>query len=102
MSDNQNDSNEMRKKPSTVIQILIGLGISLLAYALTILPGYVVNNYPIAAIFDLVILVVFGFLIVRFFRTGYTAAAVTMLILITPALFILLLFGACAIVSIPL
>ncbi|HYE08792.1 MAG TPA: hypothetical protein VEF53_01285 [Patescibacteria group bacterium] len=101
MNDNQNNSNNMENKPKTIIHILMGMGISVIAYALTIGIASVVNTMAVTAIMAFIILGVFGFLIVRFFRTGYTAAAITMLIFISPLLVFLLLFGACAIVGLP-
>jgi type IV secretory pathway VirB6-like protein len=102
MSDNQNNSNKDPKKAGAVVQILIGLGISLAAYFLTFGLSSIFNTMGITAIIAFVILALFGFLIVKFFRTGYKAAAITMLIFISPLIILLLLLGACALTTLPL
>jgi hypothetical protein len=101
MNDNPNNSNNLENKPKTIIQVLIGIGISVVAYALTIGIANVANTMIVTSIMAFIILGVFGFLIVRFFRTGYMAAAITMLFFISPLLLFLLLFGACAIIGLP-
>lgn len=101
MNDNQDNSNNTEKKPGTLIQILIGFGISFAAYALTIGIAYLTNTIAVTSIIALAVLALLGFLIVRFFRTGYKAAAITMLIFICPLIIILLLFGACALIALP-
>lgn len=101
MNDNQDNSNNTRKKPDTIIQILMGFGISFAAYVLTVGMTYFTGSMTITAIIACVILAMFGFLIVRFFRTGYKAAAITMLVFISPLIVFLLLFGACALTLIP-
>jgi ABC-type multidrug transport system permease subunit len=102
MNDNQDNSNNIEKKPSTIIQIINGTGISTIAYILIILIGSVANNIVVLAITAFVILAFFAFLIVRFFRTGYKTTAITMLIFISPLLAFLFLFGACFLAFNPL
>ena len=102
MNDNQDNSNNTSKKPETMIQILMGVGISLTAYFLTIGIAYLAKTLGVTAIIAFAILTLFGFLIVRFFRTGYRAAAITMLIFISPLIVFLLVFGACALTMLPL
>jgi hypothetical protein len=101
MNDNQDNSNNTGKKPETMIQILMGFGISLAAYALTIGIGYLTKTMAATSIIGSIILALFAFLIVRFFRTGYKTAAITMLIFISPLIASLLLFGACALIMLP-
>lgn len=88
-----NDSNNQpsKKKPNIILDILIGIGISAITYALL---WYFVKLSIVGILF---ILVVNVFLIVKFFRTAYTAAATIILVFITPVVFFLLLLGACAI-----
>jgi len=102
MNDNQDNSSNTSKKPETMIQILMGLGISLSAYVLTIGIAYFTKTMGVTSIIAFVIIALSGFLIVRFFRTGYKAAAMTMLIFISPLIIFLLLFGACALIMLPL
>jgi hypothetical protein len=88
-------------KPNTLLDLLIGTGISAAAYALIWFAS--TRRIPIIAIalICLVVLAVFGFLTVKFFRTAHTAAAVIMVILMSPGLFALLLFGACSLMFSP-
>lgn len=102
MSDNQNNTNNTENKPNTFIQILIGLGISFGAYVLTIGISSLFNTMAVTAMVAFVVLTLFAFLVVRFFRTGYKAAAITMLIFISPLIVLLLLLGACAVTMLPL
>lgn len=95
MDDNQN-------KPSKAIQILIGIGISLVSYALTVGNLFITKSMVITSIIALIVLALFAFLVVKFFRKGYRVVAITMLILITPQIFFLLFFGACSIIMISL
>lgn len=89
------------KKPNTWLDILMGLGISAAAYALIWFAS--TRRIPVIAValICLALLAVFGFLTVKFFRKAHTAAAVTMIILISPGVFALLLFGACSLMFAP-
>lgn len=86
------DNEPHKKKPNVILDILIGIGISALTYALI---WYFVTLSAIVGV--LFILVINGFLVVKFFRMAHEAAAITILVSITPAVLLLLLFGACAI-----
>ncbi len=101
MNDNQDNSNNLEKKPSTVIHILIGFGISIVAYALAIGTSFLINSMVFTSITELILLALFAFLVVKFFRKGYKTIAITMLILITPLMFFLLFLGACTIILLP-
>lgn len=101
MNDNLDNSNNTGKKPETAIQILMGFGISLAAYALTIGIAFFMKTVGATSIVAFVIIALSAFLIVKFFRKGYKAAAITMLVLISPLIVFLLLFGACALIMLP-
>lgn len=85
------------KTPNTWVDLLIGFGISAAAYAL-IWFASVGNFIPVSilVLVDLVIVAILGFLIVKFFRTGHKPAAIIMLVLVSPGILSLLLFGACS------
>lgn len=87
------------KKQKTPYGILIGLGISAAAYFIIWLTLFL--SLPNLAIVGITILVVavLGFIIVKFYRLKRMAAANTMLVLITPLLFFMLLFGACGLMG---
>jgi type IV secretory pathway VirB6-like protein len=101
MNDNQDNSNDTTKKPGAMIQVLMGFGISLVGYLLTIGIISLANTMIVTAIIVFLILALFSFLTVRFFRKGYTAMAITMLVFISPLIVFLLLFGACAVTMLP-
>ena len=102
MNNNQDNSTNTKKKPETAIQILMGFGISMAVYAITFGFAYFTKTMVFTSILAFLMLALFGFLIVRFFRTGYRAAAITMLVFISPLIIFLLLFGACALIAFPL
>ena len=102
MNDNQDNSNNVEKRPETIMQVLMGFGISLAAYALTIGIAFLSKTLAVTSIIAFLILSLSGFLIVKFFRIGYKATAITMLVFISPLIVFLLLFGACALVMLPL
>lgn len=101
MNNNQDNSNDTANKPGAMIQILMGFGISLVGYLLTIGIISLANTMVITAIIVFLVLAIFGFLTVRFFRIGYVATAITMLTFISPLIIFLLLFGACAVTMLP-
>lgn len=101
MNDNQDNSNNTEKRPETMIQILMGFGISLAAYVVTIGIAFLSKTIGVTSIIAFIIIALSGFLIVKFFRTGYKAAAITMLVFISPLIVFLLLFGACALIMLP-
>ena len=101
--DNSMDNNKLpqNKKPNTIIDLLIGAGISAIAYSLIWFVS--IGKFPgsVIALIDFIILAAFGFLTVKFFRKGHTAAAIIMLVLITPSILGLLLLGACMVIGMP-
>jgi hypothetical protein len=96
MNDFDKDNLQHTKKPNTFLDLLMGLVISAVTYAIIWFVS--VGRYPmtISALVDFAILVAFGFLVVKFFRKAHTAAAIIMLVLISPGVLVLLLFGACS------
>lgn len=84
------------KKPNTLLDILLGLGLSAAAYFIIWLTTTVRMPVVFILLVDFVVLVALGFLSVRFLRRGHKPAGATMLILISPAILGLLIFGACA------
>lgn len=88
-------------KPNIAVELLMGLGFSILAYF--IIMYLTLGNMSLLgkALFDFVILTVYGFLIIKFFRTNHVTAAIIMLILIAPIILLLLLFGACGLMVSP-
>lgn len=89
------DNHSEQKKPRTFSEILLGFGLSAGAYLLIFLVTFGSSFQTIHLIFDFIILAAFVFLTVRYSRTGHKTAAVIMLILISPAILLLLLTGAC-------
>lgn len=86
------------KKPKPLLELAIGVGTSLIAY---ILISAVVSigrfQVTVQALIAFLIVAAFGFITVKCFRTGHKIAAVIMLALISPLIFVLLLMGACSI-----
>lgn len=93
--------NNNQNNPSTIIQILIGFGIALLSYAIAIGTFYITGSMILIAIMAIILITLFAFLVVKFFRKGYKAMAITMLAMISPLIFMLLFYGACAIILLP-
>lgn len=82
--------------PTPGKDLLLGIGISILAYGFIML--LFISGFPMTfvSLFSLLIFSVIGILIVKFFRTKRTNAAVIMIVLIAPALILTLLIGSCA------
>lgn len=93
--------NNNQNNPSTVIQILIGIAIALLSYAIAFGTFYLTGSMLIISIMAIILIALFAFLVVKFFRKDYKAVAVTMLAMISPLIFILLFYGACALILLP-
>lgn len=83
------------KKPNALLEMLMGIGISAVTYVLLWFAS--TGRYPVAvkALADIVILAAFIFLTVKLLRNVHKIAAVTMLALISPGIFWMMLFGAC-------
>lgn len=95
-----NDSNNNLphlKKPNTILDLLMGLAISAAAYILIWFVSTGMFPVIVIALVDFAVLAAFGFLIVKFFRTSHIAAAIIMLVLISPCILALLLWGACSV-----
>lgn len=92
--------NNIGKKPNTLKDILTGFGISAAAYAIIWLAGIGLPG-SLMALTCLAVVGIFGFITVKFFRKGHTAAAIIMLTMISPALLAILLYGACAALGFP-
>jgi len=101
--DNSIGSNKppQNKKKNTGRNLLLGFGISAAAYICIWLIAITGLPRSVMALSYFVILGIFGFLTVKFFRIGYTVAAIIMLALISPILLALLLFGACTVLGFP-
>lgn len=97
----EQDSQSSDKKPNTLLDILLGLALSAAAYFMIWLVTIVRIPVIYILLVDFVVLVAFGFLSVRFLRRGHKPAGVTMLILISPGVLGLLIFGACAALFVP-
>lgn len=91
------DDNQPPKGPNVLLDILMGIGISVAAYALMLFVSNGILSTGIAVLIDLLAVAVYVFLIVKFFRTSHTAAAVVMIVFISPAILVLLLWGACSV-----
>ncbi|HEX9063348.1 MAG TPA: hypothetical protein VF941_24515 [Clostridia bacterium] len=91
------DNQPNEKKPNVLLDILIGIGISVVAYALILFVSNGMLSTGIAVLITLLTVAAYVFLIVKFFRTSHTAAAVVMIISISPAILVLLLWGACSV-----
>lgn len=98
---NLQDGQANGKKPNTLLDILLGLALSAAAYFVIWLTTTVRMPVVFILLVDFVVLVALGFLSVRFLRRGHKPAGVTMLILISPAILGLLIFGACAALFVP-
>jgi len=99
--DNFNSDNKnLSKKPSVVLDVFIGIGISTLTCVLGILLLYSQFPNTIKTLASFSIIAVFTFCCVKFFRTKHTIAAIIMLSLTGPllliALLVLLIYGACS------
>ncbi|MDF2841070.1 MAG: hypothetical protein K0Q99_1842 [Clostridia bacterium] len=101
MNDNQNNSNNT-EKPGVFLQILMGMGIAIAAYVMIFGIASLINTMIFTTLTAFVVLAFACFLIIRFFRTGYKAAAIAMLVLISPLVFLLMVFGACALTGLAL
>ena len=93
---NLQDGQSNGKKPNTLLDILLGLALSAAAYFVIWLTTAVRMPVVFILLVDFVVLVALGFLSVRFLRRGHKPAGTTMIILISPAILGLLIFGACA------
>jgi hypothetical protein len=84
-----------------LLDLLMGAAISAAAYILIWLVS--VGRYPSAvqALVYFVVLAVFIFFTVRFLRRGHSPAGIIMLIAVSPAILVLLLWGACSLVMLP-
>lgn len=92
----ENNGEPTPKKPDPSKDLLIGAGISVLTYVVIWVLSIIKLPMTVMALMDGAILVAFGFLVVKFFRTNHTNAAVIMLVFISPGLLVLLLFGSCS------
>ena len=84
------------KKPNVWLDLLMGFGISAAAYAVVWIISSISVPMTVNVLVYFVTLGVFVFFIIKFFRMKHTAAAIIMLILISPVTFALILLGACA------
>ena len=82
--------------PTPGKDLLLGIGISILAYGYIMLVFILGLPMAFVSILILAIFCVIAFLIVKFFRTNRTNTAVIMIVLIAPAVLFTLLFGSCA------
>lgn len=98
---NLQDGQSNGKKPNTLLDILLGLALSAVAYFIIWLTTTVRMPVVFILLVDFVVLVALGFLSVRFLRRGHKPAGATMIILISPAILGLLIFGACAALFVP-
>jgi len=100
-SDNDKKNNgglSQGKKPGVWSDLLIGIGLPAIAYLVIWAASFTKTVYSggIAAFCDLVIIAVLSFLVVKLLRTDHKLAAVLILVLASPLVLGLLLFGACA------
>ncbi|WP_010681330.1 hypothetical protein [Acetivibrio cellulolyticus] len=96
-ADSDNNRSAGAKKPNVFLDILMGVGISAITYFLGRLIPLTKFPSTIIALIYFILLGAFVFLTVKFFRTMHTAAAITMLVSVSPFIFSLLLIGACSI-----
>lgn len=92
----ENNGEPTPNRPDPSKDLLLGAGISVLTYAVIWLLSLIHLPMTVMALIDAGILSAFGFLVVKFFRTNHTNAAVIMLVFISPGLLVLLLFGSCS------
>lgn len=86
------------KKPNGFLEFLKGFGISMGGYfiltEISIIPNIPLPALILAACVELAAM---GLLAVKFFRSGRPTIAITILTMIAPAIFFLLLAGACSV-----
>lgn len=89
------------KKTNTLLDVLIGIGLSAVAYFSIWLVTILGIPYIIKLLVYIIVLAAFGFVSVKFLRKGHKPAGATMLIMISPVVLGLLIYGTCAMLFIP-
>lgn len=90
----ENENVEISTTPGK--DLLMGIGISAVGYGFIFLLFSLGLPMTYVALTTMLIMCALAFLIVKFFRTKRTNAAVIMLVLWAPSVLFLLLMGSCA------
>ncbi len=92
--------NYFKKEPNPTQDLLVGLAIAAVTYGIIWLLLFLNIQLTVKALLSAVVFVVYGIAVVKFFRARRTNAAILMLVLITPAAFLLMLLGSCSLMMI--
>jgi len=89
------------KKPDTLLDILIGVTISVIAYLIVWFVSFGRIHITYFALIDFLVVAIAVFLIVKFYRIEHRAAATTMLVLMSPIVLVMLIMGSCGLLILP-